>query len=277
MRTAIGVLAAILLAAPAFAQTEGWNGLADRFQVDAGYFHLNATTKLRFDGPPGDPGEVDFEHDLGLPATVDTFWVDARWRVGRRHQLQLGFTRLSRDRTRQTLSRDFTWGGETFNAGLSATSTASSDILLGYYRFAIYRNARFEIGPALGVGYLWVSADIEATGTVAGPGGGTVSRSLDEGISTGSLTGAIGGYVEAWPAKRLLVRGDYLYIKVKPERSDASVNDWRVAANYYFTRNFGVGAQYKYNKYTYGRGVLQNSLGGELTFDGGQAYLTSRF
>ena len=48
MRTVIGgVLAAALLAPPAFAQSSPgtWNGLSDRFQIDTGYFRLNASTQ----------------------------------------------------------------------------------------------------------------------------------------------------------------------------------------------------------------------------------------
>ncbi len=279
MRTIIGgVLAAALWGPCAFAQSSPgtWNGLPDRFQIDTGYFRLNANTQLRYNGPQGGSGTIDFEQDLGLPQTVNTFWVDGRWRVGRRHQLQLGFTRLSRDRSSQTLQRDFTWGGQTYNAGLSATTTSGSAILGGYYRFAVFRNDRFEIGPTVGVGYLWLNATIKATGTVSGPGG-SESRTLDEGTSTGSITGALGGYAEAWPAKRFVLRGDFLYIKVKPSGSEASVTDWRLAADWYFSRNAGLGVQYKYNKYTYDRGILVSQLGGELTFDGGQVFLTFRF
>ena len=279
MRTIIGgVLAAALWGPCAFAQSSPgtWNGLPDRFQIDTGYFRLNANTQLRYNGPQGGSGTIDFEQDLGLPQTVNTFWVDGRWRVGRRHQLQLGFTRLSRDRSSQTLQRDFTWGGQTYNAGLSATTTSGSAILGGYYRFAVFRNDRFEIGPTVGVGYLWLNATIKATGTVSGPGG-SESRTLDEGTSTGSITGALGGYAEAWPAKRFVLRGDFLYIKVKPSGSEASVTDWRLAADWYFSRNAGLGVQYKYNKYTYDRGILVSQMGGELTFDGGQVFLTFRF
>jgi predicted porin len=279
MRTVIGgLLAAGLLAGPAFAQSGAtWNGLPDRFQIDAGYFSLNANTLLRLNGPAGDAGDVDFEDDLGLEDQVDTFWVNGRWRVGRRHQLELGFTQSSRDRANYTLERDFVWGGETYSAGLSASPESTAKILGGYYRFAAFRNERFEVGPTVGVGYLWLDARIRATGTVTVPGGGTESRSLDESASTGSITGAIGAYAEAWPAKRLVMRGDFLYIKVSPDDSEASVTDWRIAASYYFTKNVGVGVQYKYYQYSYDRGILVSQLGGELTFDGLQVFLTTRF
>jgi len=35
--------------------------------------------------------------------------------------------------------------------------------------------------------------------------------------------------------------------------------------------------QYKYNRYSYDRGILVSELGGEITFKGFQAFLTFRF
>ena len=272
-----GVLAAGLLASPAFAQTSSstWNGLSDRFQIDTGYFRISANTVLRYNAGPGS-GDIDFEDDLDVNKDADTFWLDATWRVGRRHQLKLAYTKLDRQRGDYTLQRDFSWGGQTYNAGLSASTSTGSDILGGYYRFALVRNDRYEIGPTVGVGYLSLNARIEATGTVSGPGG-TESRSLDERASTGSITGAVGGYAQAWPAKRLALYADFLYIKVSPGDSEASVTDWRAGANYYFTRNVGLGAQYKHYRYSYDRGVLVSKLGGEITYEGGQVFLSFLF
>lgn len=263
------VIGLTLLATPAFAQSESgtWNGLPDRFQVDTGYFHLSVDTVLQLQG-----NDVDFERDLGVDENADTFWVDGTWRVGRRHQLKLGFTRLSRQRDDHTLTRDFVWGGQTYTAGLNAQAETASEILAGYYRFAIVRNDRVEFGPAVGVGYLWMDATIRATGTIGG-----ASRTLDHTASTGSITGALGGYANAWPAKRLALRADFLYIKVSPENSEASVKDWRLGANFYFVRNAGLGVQYKYYRYTQHRDVLSSQLGGEVTFDGFQVFLSFLF
>ena len=274
MRKELWAVVLVFVATPALAQSESgtWNGLSDRFQVDAGYFHLNVDTVLRFRGTSGPAGDVDFERDLGVDETADTFWVDGTWRVGRRHQLKLGFTRLSRERPAYTLTRDFVWGGQTYTAGLTASSETGSEILGGYYRFAVVRNDRFEIGPAIGVGYLWMDATIRATGTIGG-----ASRTLEQSASTGSITGALGGYFNAWPAKRLALRGDFLYIQVNPEDSEASVKDWRIGANYYVFRNAGLGVQYKYYRYSQHRDIASSQLGGELTFDGFQAFLSFLF
>ena len=74
-----------------------------------------------------------------------------------------------------------------------------------------------------------------------------------------------------------MVRGDFLYIKVKPGDSEASVTDWRLAADYYFFKNAGLGFQYKYNRYSYDRGILVSQLGGEVTYKGFQLFLSFLF
>ena len=272
-------LGAAMLTAPAWAQTSPgtWNDLPDRFQVDTGYFHIDSTAVLRFQGGPGVSGDVSFENDLGVDPNANTFWVDATWRLGRRHQLKLGYTRYDRTGTDHTLQRDFVWGGQTFNTGLVANSTTGVDILGGYYRFALYRNERFEVGPTLGIGYLWLSAGIRAEGTVTGPGGESESRTLDRSASMGSITGAVGGYATAWPARRLQLHGDFLYIAAKLGESDVSVTDWRVGANAYFTRHVGLGVQYKFNQYTQEREIVSSKLGGEIEFKGFQAFLSFLF
>ena len=70
---------------------------------------------------------------------------------------------------------------------------------------------------------------------------------------------------------------DFLYVKVTPGDSEASVTDWRLGADYYFLRNAGLGVQYKYNKYSYDRGILVSQLGGEITYKGFQVFLTFLF
>lgn len=271
--TFLVAVAALSLSPSAMAQSSN-AGSADetKFQIDVGYFNLKADTTLNYSGPSGGSGQVSFEKDLGQDQVVNTFWVDSTWRVGRRHTLKLGYTQLSRENPAKTLQRDFVWGGETYNAGLTASSTSGAKVLGGYYRFAIVRNDQFEIGPSVGVGHLTLDAGIKATGTVGGQ-----SRSLDRSTSIGAITGAVGAYTTARPAKNLALHADFLYIKVTLDNETASVTDWRLAADYYFSRHVGLGAQYKYNKYSMARGALSTELGGELTFEGGQVFVTFRF
>jgi len=284
MRTSImtrtlvpAVLAAALAAAPAQAQTTGaYSDLPETLRIDTGGFRIAADTKLQYNlgGQQGD--EIDFEGETGLPSNATTFWLDGTWRVGRRHQLSLNFTRSKRTGEGKTLTRDITWGDQVFSAGLTAHSEGSVDIFTGYYRFAAFRNDRFEIGPALGIGYLSIDATIRATGSVSGGGGGT-SGTISRTATTSSPTGDIGGYFGAWLGPRVVMRGDLLYIIIKPENSEASVTDGRLGLYWYPWRKVGLGAQYKYYKYRYERGLASTELGGSMRFQGIQGYLSFLF
>jgi hypothetical protein len=44
-----------------------------------------------------------------------------------------------------------------------------------------------------------------------------------------------------------------------------------------YARKAGVGVQYRFNRYSYDRGILVSELGGQVTFKGGQACLSFRF
>jgi predicted porin len=64
---------------------------------------------------------------------------------------------------------------------------------------------------------------------------------------------------------------------VSPGDTKSSVTDWRIGADYYFFKNAGLDVQYKYNKCSYDRGILVTQLGGQMTFKGGQIFLTYLF
>ncbi|MCM2255442.1 MAG: hypothetical protein NDJ94_07190 [Vicinamibacteria bacterium] len=104
-----------------------------------------------------------------------------------------------------------------------------------------------------------------------------ITRSLERTGKVNSITGAVGGYVSAWPTKRLIVLGDFQYIAVDLDGGEAAVTDWRLAANDYFTPKFGLGLQYKYNHFRQDKGALDAELSGEIGSEGTQAYLTFRF
>lgn len=164
-----------------------------------------------------------------------------------------------------------------YSAGLNTSSKTGADIVGGYYRFSIVRNDRCEIGPSVGIGYLSLNASIKATGTVTGPGGSAGSQTLNQSGSLSSPTGAIGAFAAGYLTRRLVAQADFLYIKATSGDTVSSLTDWRLGADYYFFKNAGLAVQYKYNKYTYDRGIIATKLGGEITYQGIQLFLTFRF
>ena len=129
----------------------------------------------------------------------------------------------------------------------------------------------------------WVSAIFRWTRASRPPAPSRVqggARGARRSIQSGSLsspTGAIGGFVTGYLTKRLVTQADFLYIKVTSGDTVSSVTDWRLGLDDYFLRNAGLAVQYKYNRYTYDRGIIATKLGGEITYQGIQLFLTFRF
>jgi hypothetical protein len=249
-----------------------WNDLPDRFQIDVGYFRLNAATDLRLQGNGGPTNDVSFEEDLGVSNVANTYWLDATLRLGRRHQFKASYISVTRKSDPKTLTRDFGWGDHVYTAGLSASATVGTEVISTYYRLAIVKRDRFEFGPAAGLGYLTLEAGIQAQGSLASPGGQVQTVTLDESGKLGTFTGDLGGYVNVWLAKRIVMRGDFLYIMISPDVREMSVTDGRIAVDFYPWRHVGLGVQYKYNQYRYDQAGEKLSLGGTLTYQGLQVY-----
>ncbi|HET7293509.1 MAG TPA: hypothetical protein VFM88_13875 [Vicinamibacteria bacterium] len=271
MKTALVMLAVLCAAPRAWTQSASFTDVPDRFLIEGGGFNVSADTSLRFSSARLGGTTIDFEDDLDVPDVAQRGYFDAYWRAGRRHLLNLGVARLHREGPGRTLSRDIAWGDTVYPVGVSLRGRMESDHVFGAYRFAAYRNDRFEIGPSLGFGYLWITAGLRAEGT------GQSGVSLDREATTGSVTGDLGGYLQVWAAKRLLVRGDMRYIFVKPERAEASVTEGRVGATYYPWPKVGFGAQYTYTKFRYDRDIVSSELSGSYRYSGPQLLVSFAF
>lgn len=253
-----------LVTGVAVGRAQSSTDVPDRFRLEVGGFRVDADSKLTLNRN-GVSNTVDFEDDLALDGSSTRGYVEGYWRAGRRHLMSLSYQRLNRETVDVTLDRTINWGGEVFPVGVRASAFTHSQYFSGAYRFAVYRGDRFEIGPALGLGYLRISAGIDATGNA-----GEASRDLTVSASTGSPTGNVGAYLNWWPARRVLVRSDARYILVKPGDSEASVTDAKAAVLWHPAPHFAVGLQYAFTKFRYDRGIRDTSLGGSVRFRGGQ-------
>jgi hypothetical protein len=260
------------LAAPGYSQSTETD-VPDRFLIELGGFNIGADSHLTLSSGQGGGTTIDFERDLDLPDRATTSFVGAYWRVGRRHLVHLDFARLSREGGGRTLDREINWGGVVYPVGLRAQGAVDSDYVSGTYRFAAYRNETFEIGPALGFGYVWVTARLQVQATA-----GSVTVDLpDREASSGSVTGNLGAYFRWWPVRRLLVRGDFRYIAVNPGESEAELVDAGGGLTYYPWKNAGIGVLYSYDKLRYDRGILARELGGSYRYSGFQVLASFAF
>jgi hypothetical protein len=266
----------LVSAAPLRAQSATATDVPDRFVVEAGGYNMFVSTDLTLNSARLGGSTVSLENDLNLPGTVRRGYVEGFWRIARRHQVSLNYGRLNRDGGGISLGRAINWGGVVYQAGVTATGRMDTDVLSGAYRLAVYKNSRFEVGPSLGFGYLWLTAGITAITSVAGPQANTGST-LNQDAHENTPIGDVGGFANLWAATRVFVRSDLRYIIVNPSDSQASVTQGRASATWYPWRHLGFGGQYSYDKLRYDRSLLSSQLGGSYRYQGFQILASTAF
>lgn len=274
VRTALTVAFALGLWLPATGgQAQETNtDVPQAFWVEIGGFRVSSDTNLILNGSrPGD--DVDFERDFDIPTNTTQAYMEVFYRPWNRHQFSLNWTRVQRDGPQVILEDDIEWGDSTFPVGVQVSASNDTDFLSGAYRWSVYKNDTFEIGPALGIGYIWIDASL--TGQVAV--GDEVSEVRTVTGSATSITGDIGGFFYWWPGRRWMARGDLRYIAVGFDTGDASVTEGRASVTWYPWRQFGIGVQYSYTRLEYARDVIITELGGAIQYDGLQIMASVAF
>ncbi len=277
MRSAVtaGLALALLLPGAAVLAQETDTDVPQKFWFEVGGFRVNTQTNLRLSG--GNPGDdVSFERDLNLPGNTTQGYLEAFWRPWNRHQFSVNWTRVKRDGGSVTLQEDIQWGDDIFMVGAEVRGSTDSDFISGAYRWSLYKNEKFEIGPAIGLGYVWITAGITGAAGIAG-GGDELVRDISAEGKASSITGDIGGFFYWWPGKRWMARGDFRYIAASFDESDAAITEGRASITWYPWSQVGVGAQYTYVKLDYQRDLLVTELGGTLQYDGVQILVSVAF
>ena len=91
--------------------------LTNTYVVDAGMFLPNRKFTVRVDGTLSGPGEaINFEKDLGLKESDETFALNFGWRFGEKWQLGGQYFRSS-SATSKVLDEDVAWEDIVFEAG----------------------------------------------------------------------------------------------------------------------------------------------------------------
>jgi hypothetical protein len=277
MRTLVIAALALAFSLPAgkAVAQETDTDVPQKFWIELGGFRVTTQTNLRLSGAsPGD--DVSFERDLDLPGNTTQAYLEGFWRLGRRHQVSLNWTSIKRDGGTITLDEEIEWGDDVFRVGAEVNGATDTDFISGAYRFAAYKNEKFEIGPAIGLGHIWITAGLTGQAGIAGGEGEEVRDISTEG-TVSSITGDIGGYLYWWPGRRFLVRGDFRYIGIGLDEADAAITEGRASLIWYPWSQVGIGAQYAYTKLRYDRDLGVTELGGVLQYDGLQILVSVAF
>ena len=172
--------------------------------------------------------DFDFRNELGFEIRFTHRTPNGK------HKFQAGYSQTSWDRE-TTLSRSFTFRGETFTANLDA----SADLRLSNFRaMYAYRwgNERFRIGPMADMGVISTRLNISSTtnsGTRSGSGKIT------------KFAATLGYDLDYDPTDQINVFHNLGAIAFQGER----LFHTEAGARFYVTRNLGVTGGYKFERY----------------------------
>ncbi len=194
--------------------------------------------------------EIDIEELLGLPDRRTVMQLDATFRLGYYHQLQLGYFDLQR-RSTKTLDRDVTIGERVFPAGSDVESDLETSLLGLSYGYSLLRDGQKELVLKAGVTYMTLDMTFTAVGDNE-----PAERSIEAPLPTFGLLGFL-PLSEQW---RIGAELDVFALDVDVYRG--SMGLFSVDVERRFGESFSAGLGY-----TVYRLKLQSSdddLGGEL-------------
>jgi hypothetical protein len=216
-----------------------------RFVIDLGGYLPFISTHASLSSTLRNGTKVDLEDVLGLSPNTQTFNAGASWRISKHNFLAFNYFGFSRSATK-TLSDSIIWGPHTYHVGSTLDVNNSIDYYGLSYRYYIWREPNWELGPGVGIDGLHVSSDMGVRVAASGTGTGVA----DSAKASGSITVPVpllGIYGDWEFVPRVFVTGGFQYIYVNDIDSyGGHVGDGILGFEWYPFNHFGLGAVYHY-------------------------------
>ena len=236
------LLPSLLFAAPAVAQPPDSTkthaapagqlmSLYNKWEVSPSLTSVILNTILRVDASNGDQGTtIDAEDDLGLATVKLQPRIDARLRLGRKHELEGGFQFAQR--TGEVVpERDIEFADTTFHVGVALNSSLNTNLLFLNYRYAIIAKDRTQAGVGVGLGALFFSSELASRDNSAGY---SASKSLTPPV------GSVGLYGRFLIGSRWSAETDVRLVKLQVDRYDVRYLEANLAGRYFHSRKVGL-------------------------------------
>jgi hypothetical protein len=262
------VLAGMLLSGLAAGQEAAWTvnpALQDQVTLQLGAFVPTVNTTAHLNGSGGRLGtSISFEDDLGFSDRATLGSIFAGIRFAERWKFEAEYFALNRSNS-HTVSRTINWGDHTFPINTTVNGKFDSPVYRMGVGYSFVKDQQSEFGVALGLFATDFSLSLSAP--VAGTQSGQVLAPLP-------TIGLYGAYAFS---PRWLLSGRVDYFSLKHGDYDGSLTNFAAGIDYRFTRNFGVGAGYRYMNYDLTSTKAKYNGGVEYKFSGPTLYAAMSF
>jgi hypothetical protein len=234
IRWSIAVTVIALVGATPQARAQSTSRLYDKWQIDLSGAVVVMGTDIQVDGQNSDGTEIDAEDVLGLSREKIQPRASARWRPGRRHEIELGY-QFARRTAEKTIERDIVFADSTYTVGVNLKSTFRTDQVFLAYRFAIQARERTQLGVGVGIGVFPFKLEVER---LASAGGSGVISSRER--SFNGPTGSLGIYGRFLLGDRWYLESDLRGIAIQIDRIEARVVEGNLAGRYFLSDKWAM-------------------------------------
>jgi hypothetical protein len=240
--TFFSLLPALLVAAPAVAQSSDstktqaapagqFVSLYNKWEISPSLTSVILNTNIRIDASNGDHGTtIDAEDDLGLATVKLQPRIDARLRLGRKHELEGGF-QFAQRKGEAVPERDIEFADTTFHVGVPIHSSLNTNLLFLNYRYAIIAKDRTQAGVGVGLGALFFSTELVGSDNSAGY---SASKSVTPPV------GSVGIYGRFLMGNRWSAETDIRWVTLRIDRFDIRYLEANLAGRYFHSRKVGL-------------------------------------
>jgi opacity protein-like surface antigen len=210
-----------------------YGGIREKFSISGGLLFGSHSTTARLDSETLGVGpEIDFEDLLGFDADTRNARLDAFIRLGKRHQIRLGYISLSRTAT-LNINEEIQWGDEVIGINETVASQLSLNMMPVNYRFSFVRSERVDWGASIGFFTMFTKAGLAASGE------------REESSSINLPLPVLGTDVDWAIAPKLFLTGGLEVFTISIAGVSGNWSEFRGGVEYYVLDNIAVGGGYR--------------------------------
>lgn len=214
--------------------------MTEKFFLDLGVFFPERKLRINVNGSsPGDKRDINFEDELNLRKSDETFDIEFGWHFGEKWSLLTQYFESS-GATGVALEQDVEWGDVIFEQGTGVTAGQDFSLIRVFFGREFDTSERHDVGIGAGFHWLEIGAFIEGTAIIAG--GGTVfSR---ESVRVAAPLPNIGAWYKYSWGPKWAFRARYDWFSASVGEYDGTMTNASLGVNYQLFENFGLGMNY---------------------------------
>jgi hypothetical protein len=241
-----------------------------RFYIYIGAYSPNISTTFSLDGNKTPGTVLSLENDLNFDSRPWLIRFDGMAHFTKRSGLSLAFMSINRN-SQHIIDRDINIRDTTFHIGAELNVYFNTIFYSASYNYFVFSHPQWRAGLSVGVRFLVVKigVNLEAT-NVSG---------YAENVAVPAPSPVLGINGSAYMTKRLQVKYNLDYFNISVKGMKAGVLDNRIALEYYFIKNVGIGGSLNYLYYRVREIPIRENLDGEFRYalSGFSLYAAVRF